>query len=100
MRIRVERTAGWSAGNQPRFYVWKGDTCPGTEKNICLGNGSNYLQWGDWGSGGGYPVAGVQSMTAGTYWVMVDTFYGYSATGAIPEGPIGAGAFKLSVTVW
>lgn len=95
--VRVERTGTWTSGNQPRLYIWKGDTCPGTEKRICLGNGNSYYQWGDWGSGGGYPVSGVQSMAAGTYWVMVDTFYGY---GAAAEGPISAGAYRLTVTVW
>ena len=108
--IRVQRTTGWSSGYNPRFYVWQGDTCPGTsKKKVCLSNGNSWLQWGDGGcgstcgstpghppSGYGYPSQGVKSFAAGTYWIIVDVWQGYGSTG----GTIGSGKYKLSVTVW
>ena len=108
--IRVQRTGGWSSGYNPRFYIWKGDVCPGSgTKMICLGNGNSWLQWGDGGcgtscgstpghppSGYGYPSQGVKTLAAGTYWIIVDTWQGYGTAG----GNIGSGPFKLSVTIW
>ncbi len=104
--IRLERTGSWTYGYNPRLYVWKGDVCPGTSsKEICLGNGNSYLQWGDGGYPGsqgyppvgyGYPTTGVKSFSAGTYWIVVDSWQGYGSA----DGGIGSGAYRLGVTVW
>ena len=108
--IRVQRTAGWTSGYNPRFYIWKGDVCPGSShKLICLSNGNSWLQWGDGGcgstcgstpghppSGYGYPAQGVRTLTKGTYWIIVDVMQGYGSQ----DSGISSGNYRLSVTAW
>jgi hypothetical protein len=88
--FRVERVGSWSPNNYPRLVIWKGNTCPGTSHVWCFdGYGTNKITWGGGGSGSVSPSdespsyadhgTAVKSLTAGTYWAIVDVSIGNSS---------------------
>ncbi len=92
VKLRLETNGGWSPGDYPRLYVWKGNSCPGASKEVCLSKSSSYVEWGDGGtSPTAWPVSGVQNWSAGTYWIIVDTTFISDMTSA---------PYKLKVTIW
>ena len=100
--FRVTRVGGWSPNNYPRLFIWMGDTCPGTQHINCHdGYGSNTIIWGGGGTGdasGPDSNVTVQTLGAGTYWVIVDVSLG------IKVGPDtwtqNASTYDFRVTVW
>jgi subtilisin-like proprotein convertase family protein len=92
IKLRIDKTGTWSPGDYPRLYVWKGTSCPGASKEVCLSKSSSYLQWGDGGtSPTAWPVSGVRTWTAGTYWIIVDTTF---------ISDMSTAPYRLKVDVW